>query len=73
MPSLLGAMIASPELGMRLHRRLMAQSGKGGGDTGSDEGFVLSGVLGLLALLMGFSLNNPARSGQTWPSMRLRG
>ncbi len=53
---LLLAMIAAHELGMRLHGRLLSKAGDEAG-LGSDEGFILSGVLGLLALLMGFSFS----------------
>ncbi len=55
-PLLLAAMVAAHELGMRLHRRLSATSGESDAAS-SDEGFILSGVLGLLALLMGFSFS----------------
>lgn len=53
-PVLLAAMIAGHEAGMRLHGRLRAGEDEG---VSSDEGFILSGVLGLLALLMGFSFS----------------
>jgi hypothetical protein len=55
-PILLATMIAAQELGMRLHTRLSPKAGDGD-DASSDEGFILSGVLGLLALLMGFSFS----------------
>ncbi len=55
-PLLLLAMVGAHELGMRLHARLMRKAGDDAG-LGSDEGFILSGVLGLLALLMGFSFS----------------
>lgn len=56
-PVLLAAMIAAHELALRVHARLSpAGSGKDDAAPG-DEGFILSGVLGLLALLMGFSFS----------------
>jgi hypothetical protein len=55
-PLLLGTMIVAHEIGMRLHLRLMAKSHESDG-VSSDEGFILSGVLGLLALLMAFSFS----------------
>ena len=55
-PLLLAVMIAAHELGMRLHALLTA-GGDADNDAASDEGFILSGVLGLLALLMGFSFS----------------
>jgi hypothetical protein len=55
-PLLLAAMMAAHELGMRLHARL-AVAGDQSEEVSSDEGFILSGVLGLLALLMGFSFS----------------
>jgi len=55
-PLLLAAMVGAHEIGTRLHARLMKRSGDTGGAS-SDEGFILSGVLGLLALLMGFSFS----------------
>ncbi|MFO6448259.1 hypothetical protein ACLBKU_14085 [Erythrobacter sp. NE805] len=56
-PLLLAAMAGAHELGMGLHARLMRGTGAEDGGAGSDEGFILSGVLGLLALLMGFSFS----------------
>ena len=55
-PLLLLAMIAAHEIGMTLHARLIARAGDAA-DMSTDEGFILSGVLGLLALLMGFSFS----------------
>jgi hypothetical protein len=55
-PLLLLAMVAGHELGMRVHARLIARAGASDA-VSSDEGFILSGVLGLLALLMGFSFS----------------
>ncbi len=53
---LLVAMVAAHEVGARLGLRFLARSNQD--DNGSnDEGFILSGVLGLLALLMGFSFS----------------
>jgi hypothetical protein len=53
---LLFAMVAAHELGRRLHTRLAA--GREDAEAvSSDEGFILSGVLGLLALLMAFSFS----------------
>lgn len=55
-PLLLAAMIGAHEAGMRVHA--WARRRGGGEDAAEgDEGFVLSGVLGLLALLMGFSFS----------------
>jgi hypothetical protein len=55
-PLLLATMILGHEAGIRLYGRL--HSGKGADEgVSSDEGFILSGVLGLLALLMGFSFS----------------
>jgi hypothetical protein len=56
-PLLLGAMILAHEGGMRVHARMRPAGGAAGDAVGSDEGFILSGVLGLLALLMGFSFS----------------
>lgn len=53
---LAAAMIGAHEAGMRLHRRLTGPDAAGEA-VSSEEGFVLSGVLGLLALLMGFSFS----------------
>jgi hypothetical protein len=55
-PLLAAAMIGAHEAGMRLHRRLTGPAGAGEA-VSSEEGFILSGVLGLLALLMGFSFS----------------
>lgn len=55
-PLLLMAMVAAHEAGMRLHARLRRKAGDDA-ELSSDEGFILSGVLGLLALLMGFSFS----------------
>jgi hypothetical protein len=55
-PLLFAAMIAGHEAGMRLHTRLL-EARSDGEHASSDEGFILSGVLGLLALLMGFSFS----------------
>ncbi len=55
-PLLLLAMVAAHEVGRRLHARLIAKAGDTAGIS-TDEGFILSGVLGLLALLMGFSFS----------------
>jgi hypothetical protein len=55
-PLLAAAMIAAHAAGMRLHRRL-AVPGTAEEAVGSEEGFILSAVLGLLALLMGFSFS----------------
>jgi hypothetical protein len=55
-PLLLLAMIAAHELGVRLHARLRARAGNSEAES-MDEGFILSGVLGLLALLMAFSFS----------------
>jgi hypothetical protein len=55
-PVLLAAMIAAHEAGLRIHARLRPAS-RTEDEGGSDEGFILSGVLGLLALLMGFSFS----------------
>jgi hypothetical protein len=55
-PLLMAMMIAAHELGMRVHGRLTASDGNRD-SASSDEGFILSGVLGLLALLMGFSFS----------------
>jgi hypothetical protein len=56
-PVLLFAMIAAHELALRVHARL-SPVGSGTDDKApNDEGFILSGVLGLLALLMGFSFS----------------
>ena len=55
-PLLLGAMAAAHEIGLRLHLRLMARA-QDSAPVSSDEGFILSGVLGLLALLMAFSFS----------------
>jgi hypothetical protein len=53
---LLAGMLAAYELGIRAHERLRARAdSKQSGS--SDEGFILSGVLGLLALLMAFSFS----------------
>jgi hypothetical protein len=61
-PVLLAAMIAAHEAGLRLHDRLRGPKRTAGDSTAgeapsTDEGFILSGVLGLLALLMGFSFS----------------
>ncbi len=56
-PMLLAAMIAAHEAGFRIHTRLRRVSGTAGDEAGNDESFILSGVLGLLALLMGFSFS----------------
>lgn len=56
-PVLMAAMIAAHEAGLRIHARLSPASGTAENEAGSDEGFILSGVLGLLALLMGFSFS----------------
>jgi hypothetical protein len=53
---LLAAMLAAHEAGMRVRTRLAAPENESEG-VSSDEGFILSGVLGLLALLMGFSFS----------------
>ncbi len=55
-PLLMAAMLLGHEAGMRLHARLRPQDSDDD-SAGSDEGFILSGVLGLLALLMGFSFS----------------
>lgn len=55
-PLLFVAMVAGHEAGLRLHLRLAGDAGEDSGP-GGDEGFILSGVLGLLALLMGFSFS----------------
>jgi len=55
-PVLLAAMIAAHEAGLRIHSRLRPASDIQD-QGGSDDGFILSGVLGLLALLMGFSFS----------------
>jgi hypothetical protein len=55
-PLLLAAMMLGHEGGMRLHARLRAADNDSE-PMSSDEGFILSGVLGLLALLMGFSFS----------------
>jgi hypothetical protein len=54
--ALLAGMLGAYELGIRAHNRLRpsADNKKSGS---SDEGFILSGVLGLLALLMAFSFS----------------
>ena len=54
--ALLVGMLVAYEVGLRAHNRLRASadSKKSGS---SDEGFILSGVLGLLALLMAFSFS----------------
>jgi len=53
---LFAAMIGAYELGLRAHNRLRKQADdKRSGS--SDEGFILSGVLGLLALLMAFAFS----------------
>jgi hypothetical protein len=56
-PLLLVAMGSAHEVGLRLHARLRKAAGDADAPLGSDEGFILSGVLGLLALLMGFSFS----------------
>src|SRR5438128_650672 len=54
--ALLVGMLSAYELGIRAHNRLRARAdSKRSGS--SDEGFILSGVLGLLALLMAFSFS----------------
>lgn len=53
---LLAAMVVAHELGMRVHDRLHAGAQVEEG-VSSEEGFILSGVLGLLALLMAFSFS----------------
>ena len=53
---LLLSMAAAHVLGRRTHARLAAEP-DGSGDGSGDEGFILSGVLGLLALLMAFSFS----------------
>jgi hypothetical protein len=53
---LIAAMVTAHELGMRLHTRL-ADGVQEAEAVSSDEGFILSGVLGLLALLMAFSFS----------------
>jgi len=55
-PVLLLGMVAAHELGRRTHARFAAEPG-GSGDGSGDEGFILSGVLGLLGLLMAFSFS----------------
>jgi hypothetical protein len=55
-PLLLGAMALAHEIGLRLHMRLIARA-QDSNEMTSDEGFILSGVLGLLALLMAFSFS----------------
>lgn len=56
-PVLLAAMLAAHELALRVHARL-SPAGNGKDDAApGDEAFILSGVLGLLALLMGFSFS----------------
>jgi len=55
-PLLLFVMAAAHQLGRRAHARIAAEPG-GSGDGSGDEGFILSGVLGLLALLMAFSFS----------------
>ncbi|MBU7580607.1 MAG: hypothetical protein KAF27_09055 [Porphyrobacter sp.] len=55
-PLLLLAMLFAHEAGMRLHTRLR-RADDDSQSVSSDEGFILSGVLGLLALLMGFSFS----------------
>lgn len=59
-PLLFAAMLAGHEAGMRLRARLRGPQDEAGGEGGKetgDEGFILSAVLGLLALLMGFSFS----------------
>ena len=50
--SLLVAMLLAHELGLAAHHRFDR-----GSEGSTDEGFILSGVLGLLALLLGFSFS----------------
>lgn len=55
-PLLLVGMLVAHECGLRIHARLRGRADRP--DSGSgDEGFILSGVLGLLALLMAFSFS----------------
>ena len=68
---LLLLMLASHELGIRLFARLKgrADNKKSGS---SDEGFILSGVLGLLALLMAFSFSMSLNRFETRRDLMLR-
>ncbi len=52
---LLGALTAVAELGFRAHRWLFVQ--ERGPQDSKDEGYILSAVLGLLALLVGFTFS----------------
>lgn len=54
---LLAAMIAAHLLGLRLHERVLTRERSESGGVSSEEGFILSGVLGLLALMMAFSFS----------------
>lgn len=54
--ALLLGMVLARELGGWLHRQLSKTADDGGGE-GSDEGLIVSGVLGLLALLVAFTFS----------------
>ena len=51
---LFAAMLGAYEIGLRVHQKLRRSTDRSGS---SDEGFILSGVLGLLALLMAFAFS----------------
>ncbi|MFC0589054.1 hypothetical protein ACFFF7_06475 [Novosphingobium aquiterrae] len=53
---LMAAMLLAYEGGLRLHRSISHRA-DGGNSESSDEGYVLSGVFGLLALLMAFAFS----------------
>jgi len=54
---LLAGMLLAYEIGLRLHSRLRRLADAPGKSESSDEGYVLSGIFGLLALLMAFAFS----------------